>query len=497
MSLLRVTRAFGSHLNSIFAWVRTRLRFRKRGFRRHPILSLPTLKVAVLVVLLLVVSTPFLAPSYLHPPPHYNALKLRCHGLTPQPGCANPFHEKVFITVSLYDRDGHLASGQWGQSVLELISLLGPENVFLSIYENDSGPSGIAALNQLKNKVRSPHEIVHDNHVSLSDFPTVTMPDGTQRLKRLAYLSEIRNRALRPLDTLKHDGQVFDKILFLNDVAFRPVDAANLLMSTNMGPSGRTQYLSTCSMDFMNPFLLYDLYAQRDAEGYSNGLPIFPFFSNAGKGISRRDVLAQRDAVRVSSCWGGMVAMQARYVQNHNESLPSPTFQKIGNAVIDPAKPARISAPVRFRYEPEIFFDACECCLFLADVTQAARRAGSQERGVYVNPYIRVAYDWDTLGWLPIIQGWERFLSVPQGILSPLLGLPRNNPHRNVQEGEDFTEEVWNYEEHRWELVPRMGRSGLFCGVREMQLIQTGLRKEDKNWDNTNLPGGQALNFPT
>ena len=62
------------------------------------------------------------------------------------PGRGNPRHEKVFIAASLYDPDGELALGQWGSRVLELIDLLGPDNVFLSIYENDSGTGGEIAL---------------------------------------------------------------------------------------------------------------------------------------------------------------------------------------------------------------------------------------------------------------------------------------------------------------------------------------------------------------
>ena len=160
--------------------------------------------------------------------------------------------------------------------------------------------------------------------------------------------------------------------------------------------------------------------------------------------------------------------MDARYVQNRQATLPSPDFQTIGSHVIDPAKPTNITSPVRFRYEPEIFFDACECCLFLADVTQMARKADAKELGVYVNPYVRVAYDFDTLAWLPWVKHWERLFSIPQRILSPMLGLPTANPHRTVQEGEEFMEEIWtgDGEEGHWEAVDRVGRNGMFCGVR-------------------------------
>lgn len=482
----------------IRTWLFLRHLSLRRGVYRHPLLAVfVTIKYSVLFFAILLVAVPILAPSYTRPPAHYRELKERCARGKAAAGCANTFDEKVFISISLYDKGGHLASGRWGEQVLELIHMLGPENTFLSIYENDS-PLGEAPLEEFKSKVPCRHEIVFDRHVSLESFANVTMPDGTERMKRLSYLSEMRNRALRPLDRfVKETGVVpFDKVLFLNDVFFHVEDAAQLLFSTNVGPDGRAHYLSTCALDYANPFLFYDLYAQRDAEGYSNGLPIFPIFSTAGQALSRQDMLDQKDAVRVSACWSGMVAMQAKYVQNLAATLPTPDFQEVGAHVIQPDHPFAVEAPVRFRYEPEVFFDACECCLFLADVSTAARKdENALEHGVFVNPYVRVAYDDWALRWLHRIKRWEKLFVLPQRIISWYVGLPRNNPYREVQEGEPFTEEIW-VEDH-WELVDRMGRSGLFCAVREMQLIQRKERTEDKNWKNVEMPPGQHLWFPT
>lgn len=478
------------------AWLRFRYLVIRRSFRRHPRQTLFRIfKFLFVVLLALFVLTPIVAPSYTKLPAHYVELESRCAVAT-KPGCANPFREKVFISISLYDKDGRLVGGKWGETILELINLIGPNNVFLSIYENDVSSEGTTALEEFGKKVPCKNELVIDTSVSMQAFPTVTMPDGSQRIKRLAYLSEMRNRALGSLDKFSTAAGVveFDKILFLNDVAFRPVDAAHLLFNTDIARDGSTQYLAACALDYRNPFLFYDLYAQRDAHGYSNGLPFFPIFSHAGNETSRQDMLAQKDAVRVRSCWGGMVAMQARYVQNANASLPSRHWRDVGAHVVDPARPANATAPVRFRHEPEVFYDACECCLFMADAAAAARRAGARETAVVVNPYVRVAYDFGVLGWLPVVRRWERLFAVPHAVLSWLAGLPTHNPYRAVEEGEAFTEEVWDG--GRWTLVDRAGRSGLFCGVREMQLLRQGERTGDVNWVNVRIPAGQALHFP-
>ncbi|KAK3692321.1 cryptococcal mannosyltransferase 1-domain-containing protein [Podospora appendiculata] len=460
----------------------------------------PALTAAVLLVLTL---TPFFAPSYTHLPPHYQQLAKNCAGPSPTPGCANPHNEKVFIATILYDKHGTLAGGKWGERVLALIQLLGPENVFLSIYENDSGLVGQAALNDFEQRVPCKHKIVFDSHVSLSEFSNITLPDGTQRTKRVAWLSELRNRALRPLDRFTGEEEndtdgigstKFDKVLFLNDIVFQPMDGAHLLFDTNRYADGQADYVAACALDWFRPFRIYDIYALRDAEGFANYQTVYPFFQRNGKAASRADILAQTDAVRVRSCWGGMMAMQARYVQNLDRLPPSPAFETVGGHVVDPDRPRNITAPVRFRHEPEAYYDACECCLFSADLALVAKNEGVQA-GIVVNPYIRVAYSEKILRWLPIARRWERLLFLTFEFQSWFMPAAEN-PYRAVEQGETFEEEVW--EGGGWKIKKRAGRNGLFCGVRDMQLLQReGKRpgESGSNWVNTKMPPGQTLKF--
>ena len=238
---------------------------------------------------------------------------------------------------------------------------------------------------------------------------------------------------------------------------------------------------AVCALDYHNPFRFYDLYATRDADGYSMGVPFFPIFSNAGNAKSRKDMLAQKDDVEVSSCWSGMVAAQAEYFQS--SSTTPQKSQEIGAHTISPSDPREITSPVRFRAEPEIFFDACECCLLLADASRLAQQSlaamSTMADKVYVNPYIRVAYSSDTLWWLPITRRFERLYSWPHRLVNALAGLPTFNPYRTVREGEHFEEEIWtansqSYNNGTWDLVSRNARNGLFCGVREMQVLIDG-----------------------
>ena len=89
---------------------------------------------AALLGLALLVSIFF--PSYTVRPSHYTHLRQRALRDN-TPGRANPHNETVFIAASLYEKKGQLTSGAWGQAVLQLVDLLGPANVHLSLYEDN------------------------------------------------------------------------------------------------------------------------------------------------------------------------------------------------------------------------------------------------------------------------------------------------------------------------------------------------------------------------
>jgi hypothetical protein len=103
-------------------------------------------------LILLVLVAGIFFPSYTVRPAHYNELRQRALS-TNEPGRANPYSEKVFIAAALYEEKGNLASGAWGKAVLQLIDLLGPEHVHLSIYEDNPDLKTKQALVDFRNKV--------------------------------------------------------------------------------------------------------------------------------------------------------------------------------------------------------------------------------------------------------------------------------------------------------------------------------------------------------
>ncbi|KAJ5579521.1 uncharacterized protein N7459_005506 [Penicillium hispanicum] len=422
------------------------------------------------IIFALVLLTSIFRPSYTHPPAHYSALRRSALDKS-YAGRGNPRNEQVFIAASLYDRGGELAGGQWGTQLLQLVDMLGPNNVFVSIYENDSGAEGQAALRELEKQIPSEKSIVFEEHLDYKSVPSVTIPGGEKRVKRIEYLAQVRNKALQPLDD--HPERRYDKLLYLNDILFNPVDALQLLFSTNVNENGVSQYRAACAVDFDNPFKFYDTYATRDLQGYSMGLPFFPWFSTAGHGESRKDVLRGKDAVRVRSCWGGMVAFDARYFQTQPRSL---------------------TTPVRFRAGPDLFWEASECCLIHADIQDPQNKVDEiTDTGVYMNPYVRVAYDRRTLSWLGVTRRFEKLYSFLHNLGNHLVGLPWYNPRRTEGPGQSVQETVWVSDATQdgggsFQTVDRIAGNDGYCGRRGLQVIVEHRKPGQKGFESIPVP---------
>ena len=410
-----------------------------------------------LTILTISVLTAVFRPSYTHLPQQYQTLRQRAIE-SDESGRANALGEKVFIVASIFDPEGDLAQGPWGQAVLDLVDILGPSNVFLSIYENDAGHKAKNALEALESKVECDHELVFEEHLDPDTLPHVTLPDKTTKVKRIEYLAEVRNRALRPLET---SDVKWDKIIYLNDVIFDPIDAAQLLFSTTAGGEndGRTKYRAACAVDFINPFKFYDTFATRDAEGYSMGVPFFPWFTDSGNGQSRQDVLDQKEAVMVRSCWGGIVAFDDKYFQFE--------FADKLTTLGDITKTS--SSGFRFRAEEDTYWDASECCLIHADI----QSPDPTDTGIYLNPYIRVAYDVTTFSWLSFTRRFERLYTPIHWLINHLVGLPWKNPRRAEIPGAQVEEKVWIPDSNggSFQSVTRNASHAGFCGVRSLQVL--------------------------
>jgi hypothetical protein len=335
-------------------------------------------------------------------------------------------------------------------------------------------------------------------HIDLETFPSIQILPNEHRIKRIAYLAEVRNSALQPLNTILASGSTetptapnarhFDKLLFLNDVVFDPKDAADLLFATNMGPDGKTQYDAACAMDFINGFKFYDTFALRDNEAFRPGIPFFPWFTNAGRAESFHDVMRETDAVRVKSCWGGMVAFEAKWFQS----------QELRDDL----------QPLQFRYEEGLFWDASECCLIHADLDELVKKSDASIPGsrTFVNPFIRVAYDAKSFSWLEFTRKFERLYIVPHLIVDWIINAPWPSLRRLEVAGQEVVRKEWVYDPPsgyvptdgvdlsmisnfgHWATVSKVATPGGFCGYQSLQVLRKQRKPGEKMWETLQAP---------
>ncbi|GAB7350396.1 hypothetical protein MBLNU459_g1017t1 [Dothideomycetes sp. NU459] len=278
------------------------------------------------------------------------------------------YHGKIFV-VSLPWNNEIILRSHWNAQLVDLVKKLGPSNVYVSIYENGSYDNTKDAIGLLDEELGVAgirrHIVLEDkSHVDLmagggggqQSEGWVRTPRGRKELRRIPYLSQLRNVAMKPLLDLAANGEYFDKVLFLNDVVFTTEDALQLL-STRKG-----EYATACALDFESPPAFYDTFALRDSEGHGHLMQSWPYFRARE---SRRAIVASEPA-RVSSCWNGLVAMDA-----------GPFYDGLAfRGVPDSLAQAHV--------------EGSECCLIHAD--NSGGSAASRSKGVWVNPNVRVGY---------------------------------------------------------------------------------------------------------
>lgn len=114
--------------------------------------------------------------------------------------------------------------------MVDTVKVLGVENVYVSVYESgswDDSKGALRVLNATLEQIGVRRSIVLDESTHLDEIAKVPGPSGwidtprgKKELRRIPYLSKLRNISLKPLADLAVQGIKFDKILFLNDVVF-------------------------------------------------------------------------------------------------------------------------------------------------------------------------------------------------------------------------------------------------------------------------------------
>ena len=288
--------------------------------------------------------------------------------------------QRIFI-ASIHWNNEYILRSNWNEAVVNLVKYFGPENVYISIHESGSYLDDTkGALRELDGQleglgVKRMITLDETTHADEMRKPIgegwIDTPRGRKELRRIPYLSRLRNISLRPLKELASEGIKFDKVLFLNDVVFtvsqkipssrsladEPIqteDVANLL-ATRDG-----DYAAACSLDFSKSSQYYDTFALRDSDGHEAATPSWPYFRSK----SSRDAMISGQPVPVQSCWNGIIAFDA-----------VPFYEP------DPLVFRGISDSLAAHH-----LEGSECCLIHAD------NPLSSTHGVWLNPDVRVGY---------------------------------------------------------------------------------------------------------
>lgn len=264
-------------------------RHRSYSFRRLPRSS----ALRFLLLLLVIWDSIHCISLYLHQSAALNA--------PPPP----PNSKRIYIAAQHYN-SAPLLRSRWNAALCELVQVLGVENVFVSIYESGSYDETQDALRELDVtlealKIRRQinfSDISHADEIARhpTDHGWIKTPDGQKRLRRITFLSSVRNNVFTPLERLTAEGEHFDTILFLNDVVFSSEDVLRVL-DTNGG-----NYAAACALDFSKPPYFYDTFALRDSSGHEAVMQKWPYFrSHVSRYTAERFL-----PVPVTSCWNGL-----------------------------------------------------------------------------------------------------------------------------------------------------------------------------------------------
>jgi len=108
-----------------------------------------------------------------------------------------------------------------------LLQHLGPQNVYISIFENgssDTTPKLLNLMGELLESLGAPHRIIT---LGMSDIPI------KENGHRIAFLAGARNKALEPLyngaAARMMRGRKFSEVMFMNDVAHCAVDMMEII----------------------------------------------------------------------------------------------------------------------------------------------------------------------------------------------------------------------------------------------------------------------------
>lgn len=293
---------------------------------------------------------------------------------------------KYFFAINLYNSFDIIPD--LFSSMFKVSSILGFQNVFVSVYENGSTDQTKALLKMFDALCRS---------VGLRVVIRTSLRTRGAFHHRIEYLAEVRNAALAPLQELRDaEGEVFDTVIFMNDVLPCVDDMLELLWQSRRQNAGITCGSDYIFHDEIGQPVFYDNWVARDMNGTAlENAPFEAIFHDVEAGMRFQRHLP----VQMQSCWNGI-------------------------AVLDPA-PMYMHPHVRFRMARLSSGEcsASECSLICNDYWSAGYGR------IAMIPRVKLAYDktvWD------IVHPERRNLTHIRGYAR--LGGNPDDPHSDPQD---------------------------------------------------------------
>lgn len=151
-------------------------------------------------------------------------------------GSSGTGEHKYFFAINLYNSFDVIPD--IFATLFRTASVLGYHNVFVSIYENGSNDQTKSLLKIFDALART---------VGLRVIIRTSMRTRGQFNHRIEYLAEVRNAAMTPLHELRDaEGEVFDTIIFMNDILPCVDDLLELVWQSRRQNAG-----ITCAADYM------------------------------------------------------------------------------------------------------------------------------------------------------------------------------------------------------------------------------------------------------
>ncbi|KAK9366549.1 cryptococcal mannosyltransferase 1-domain-containing protein [Lipomyces kononenkoae] len=328
-------------------------------------------------------------------------------------------NDAYFIAANFYNNDDILST--WVAEMAKLISVLGSDNVYVSLAENDSPDNTASSLLRFSRYLHHTG-VQHSLNITSGIRPLPMHDPWVDTHTRISYMTTIRNIALAPLEEVSSTplGSRMKYIIFLNDVIYRYTDVLKLLdavQNKESTPDESTMpVVMACAMD-MQTATLYDQWADRDICGNSlNGM--YPFFSAAND----RKAVRQGGLVDVGTCWNGLVVMNA------GPFLSPPRTYRHHTDDNDANDKNRLVSPLRFPSPPSKCIIS-ECTLLPIELLNSyLQTSGGHVRPrIVMDTSVIVAYEhkwwwyyayflrtpivsvWVDLVERPILRLWEAF----------------------------------------------------------------------------------------